>query len=147
MIQKYAAAFLTLAVTVLTAISVLPDPTITLDVALQLGLLTVGTIGTLFLPLLQGAWAGGLKTGINIFTALLSALVPLTGYINSGKFETAQLILVLIAVLNAVLSELGVYTRLDQAKVYVAKHAVNGATDAPASFVDPVAVETLAPRH
>jgi hypothetical protein len=140
MIQKYAAAFLTLAVTVLTAISVLPDPTITLDVALQLGLLTVGTIGTLFLPLLNGSWAGGLKTGVNIFTALLSALVPLTGYINEGKFETAQLILVLIAVLNAVLSELGVYTRLDKASDYVAKHEA-GVIQVPS--VDPLAVKAV----
>lgn len=108
MIRKFAAAIIPAAVTLLGALQVaIADGAVDQTEAGQLIALVAGVAVTYFVPLLSGAWAGGLKVGASLLAAVATLIVPLfTG------FTTEALVVFVLALLNALGTELGVAARV-----------------------------------
>lgn len=137
-VNKYLAGFLTLAISLLTALVAIPaeawvDPV----VVWQFAALVVSSIAAVFLPLLRGAWAAGLKTGSAVVLAAIGALIPLLG----GTFGVIQWALLGLAALNALAIQLGVDARVDAVKEAIANPAKSTAA---VEAVDPAAVRAAA---
>lgn len=110
MIQKYAAALLSIAIVIITALVTIPAEQLTPTAIAQLGILAVGAIVTYLSPLLSTAWAGGLKTGAAVIAAILTGVIP---FLTQGYIEPIQILVVVLAALNALAVETGVNLRLD----------------------------------
>jgi hypothetical protein len=109
MIQKYIAAI----VPILTAAAVFlqsafNDELLDASEVWQLVALVAGAIAIYLLPLMPGKWAGAAKTGAAIVAALATAVVP---YALQGHLTPEQIMVVAIAVLNALGVEVGVQAR------------------------------------
>jgi hypothetical protein len=113
MIQKYAAALLTIAITVITALVAIPEAQMSPVVVIQLVIFGLGSVLTYFLPLLSGRWAAGLKTGVNVLAAILTAAIP---FVQNGSITSMQIIIVILAALNALAVQVGVNLRTDAPK-------------------------------
>lgn len=133
-VNKYLAGFLTLAISLLTALVAIPETAWADPVVVwQFVALIVSSIAAVFLPLLRGAWAAGLKTGSAVILGTIGALIPLL----AGTFGVIQWALLGLAALNALAIELGVNTRVDAVKEVLANPAKSNAV---AEAVDPAAV-------
>lgn len=108
-LQKYATALLSLAVLVLGALATALTGVVSAVDIIQLVTLFLGGIVTFIVPLLAGGWRGGVKTGVAIATTILSAIVP---FVVAGHITPAQVVLVVVAAINAAATELGVQIRL-----------------------------------
>lgn len=108
-LHKYAAGLLAIALVVVQAFVTTTDFTAT--TIIQLAIVTVAAIGTYFIPLLHGPWAGAGKTGVVVVGAILSALVPL---VTGGSYTPQTIGLVILAAVQALVTELGVNVRQDQ---------------------------------
>jgi hypothetical protein len=130
-INQILAGLLTLAITLITAATVVPEGAWNDPYTLwQFGALAVSSIAAVFLPIAKGGWAGALKTGSAAILAGIGALLPLI----NGVFGVTQWLLVILAVLNAVAVELGVYARVASAKGILADPQTS---DTVATKVDP----------
>jgi O-antigen ligase len=131
-INKYLAGILTLAIVALTGFQVILPDGVTATEAWQFGGLVVAAIGTLFVPLLSGAYAAALKVGVAVAGAVFAAGVP---FFTDG-WSFAAIIVVGIAALNALAVQIGVAVRIDQATAVLSNPNVSKATieflDAPA---------------
>lgn len=136
-INKYLAGLLTLAITLLTAWQVILPDGIEPTEGWQFGALVVASGGTVFVPLLEGKWAGGAKVGVAVLGAVFAAGAPLV--VEGVWFwQDANAGLVVgIAALNALAVQIGVAVRIDSAKRVVADAAVSNRT---IETVDPKAV-------
>lgn len=117
--QKYAVGLLSLAVTLVTALSVTAAGPWTL--AVVLGVVVVGLQGVVayIVPLLPGGWAGGLKTGLAVVLAVLAAILPL---LTGTAWTFSNTLVVILAGINALAVQLGVAIRSDASvKASVAK--------------------------
>jgi hypothetical protein len=107
-LNTHLASLLVLGITVLTAftnvVSWRDADNVTQFVIIALQSATVFGLG-----LANGKWAGALKTGSAALLAIAALLVPL---IVTGTLSPANIILVAIAGLNAVASEIGVSVRV-----------------------------------
>jgi len=110
-LQRYAAVLLPFFVlTVGATDTVLKHPG-DLTVTVPFAILVLGAIGTYVAKLLDAKWQGGLKTGIAIATTILSAVLP---FILPGGFDPAVSVpVIIVAVLNALATQLGVAIRVD----------------------------------
>jgi hypothetical protein len=109
---KYAAALLPAIFTLLGVLQVvLADEKFDDTEKGQFLFVVAGVIATYFVPLLSGKWAGALKTGAAILAAVATLLVPLF----SGDWNTNTLIVIGLAALNALATEIGVDIRKDAA--------------------------------
>lgn len=102
----------------------------------QLVALAVASVGTFFLPLVSGPWAGALKTGVAIAGAVVAAIIPLV----NGVWNAESGIIVLLAALNALASQIGVSVRLDDVRAQLASPQINNVI--PFS-VDPKAAQII----
>ncbi len=109
-LHKYAAGLLAIALVVVQAFVTTTDFSTT--TIIQLALVAVAAIGTYFIPLLSGPWAGAGKTGVVVVGAILSALVPL---VTGGTYTPQTVGLVILAAVQALATELGVSIRQDAA--------------------------------
>lgn len=108
-LHKYAAGVLAITLVVVQALVTTTDLSPT--TIIQLAIVFVAAVGTYFIPLLSGPWAGAGKTGVIVVGAILSALVPLI----TGHSYTPQTIgLVILAGVQALVTQLGVDVRKDQ---------------------------------
>jgi len=107
-LQKYAAALLSIAIVVLTAFVAIPQNDLTPTALAQLGILGLGSVVTYLVPLLDKAWAGALKTGAAVIAAILAAVIP---FLTTGEITMAQIAIVILAGLNALAVEVGVQIR------------------------------------
>lgn len=109
--QKYATALLSLAVVLVTAIIAMPN--FSLVSIIQFVILGAGAVVSYIVPLLRegSAWRGGLKTGVAIFIAILTAIVPLIG----TAWTPQTIAVIILAALNAAATQLGVAIRVDAA--------------------------------
>jgi hypothetical protein len=106
-IKQYLAALLSLAITVLTALVAIPH--IDLTSGIQLAILGVSTLTTLWLPLLKNAkWQAALKTLSVLVLAALSGLTPL---ITGGTYDHLTIGLFVLNILSALAPEIGVQIR------------------------------------
>jgi hypothetical protein len=109
--SKYAAALLPFFVLVIGASQTVLHAGFNLQVDIPFAVVTLGAVLSFLVPLVNKAWQGGLKTGIAIATTLLSALLP---FVLPGTVHlSASLPIVIVAVLNALATELGVYIRVN----------------------------------
>lgn len=109
MLRKYAAAILPALIILLGALqTALADNVIDQLEAGQLLALVAGVITTYFVPLLEGRWAGGLKTGAAVLAAVATLILPLV-----FGFTWQALVIVALAALNAIATEIGVQSRVE----------------------------------
>lgn len=107
---KYASALLSLTVLLITSITATLSGPINATVLIQLALLFLGGVVTYIVPLLSGGWVGGLKVGIGVIAAGLAAVVPL---LTGAPWTLQNTLVVLLAVVNALATQLGVAIRKD----------------------------------
>lgn len=113
-INRYAAALLSIAIVLLTAFVAIPAEQLTPVAIAQLGILAAGAIVTFLVPLLEGAWAGALKTGAAVVAGVIAAALP---FIAEGTITPAQVAVVILAALNALAVEVGVNMRQDDVRL------------------------------
>lgn len=110
-LNKYAAALLQLAIVLGTAFVAIPVEKLSDPATVsQLILLALSSVLVYFLPLLRGPWAAGLKTGVGVLIAIATAVTPF--WIN-GQITGQQIVVVVLAALSALATELGVQMRSD----------------------------------
>lgn len=125
-INRYLAALLSIAVLVLGALQVALQNGLELVEVVQLVPIVAGAVVTFVVPLLEGRWAGGLKTGAAIVATAASAIVP---FVLQGYITPEQLVIVAIAVLNALAVEVGVQVRQYSTALSLAPIGENGLPD------------------
>lgn len=108
MLRKYLPPLLQIVITLLGAFVIIPQDQFGWAAAVQLGILFAGAVIAYLVPLLHGAWAGGLKTGMTVLTAILSGV---GAYFVSGDISPVTIALVLLGGLNALATEIGVEVR------------------------------------
>ena len=110
--QKYAAALLPFVVLIVGASQTIINHPLDWVANLTFGLLVLGAIATYIVKLIpDAAWQGRTKTGIAILTTIIAAVLP---FIVPGGFSpSASIPILIIAVLNALATELGVQIRID----------------------------------
>lgn len=136
-INRWMAAFLTLAVVALTAWQAILPEGVSAQEAWQFGGLLVASIGSIGVPLLEGKWAAGLKVSVAIAGAAFAAVVPFA----VGGYTPEAWVVIGLAVLNAAAVQLGVSVRVDSAAAALADPKV--ANSIPAAL-DPPAVAAAA---
>ena len=81
---------------------------------LQLAAMLLGTFVVIFVPLLKVAWAGILKTTLDLVSALIVILIPFVGMWVLGMPVTRESIMVIvIAFIKVFATEIGVQIRTD----------------------------------
>ncbi|GAA3729982.1 hypothetical protein GCM10022239_03250 [Leifsonia bigeumensis] len=113
-LNKYLAALLSIAIVLITAFVAIPDDQRTPATLWQLGILAAGAIATYLVPIVDGRWAGLLKTGAAIVAAVIGALIPLLG---SGHLTVTQILVLILAGLNVLAVEVGVNVRKDDVRL------------------------------
>lgn len=112
-VNKYFAGLLTLLTSLLAAVVLIPQEQWSNPFVIwQFVALVVSSATAIFLKLLTGKWAAGLKVGSAVILAAIGALLPLL----NGEWGPVQWILVAVAALNALAVQLGVDIRVDSAK-------------------------------
>jgi hypothetical protein len=134
-INQWLVGLLTLAITLLTAVNAMPasawtDP----PSVLQFVALALSSVLAVALKLGKGRWPGVFKTGVAVALAAIGAAIPL---LTQGWYLTpAQIIVLVVAALNALAIELGVQVRVASAKQAVVDPNISTAT---VKEVDPAA--------
>jgi hypothetical protein len=109
MFRKYAAAILPALIVLFGALqTALADNVVDQVEAGQLLALVAGLITTYFVPLLSGRRAGLLKTGAAVLAAIATLILPLI-----FGFTWQALVIVALAALNAIATEIGVQSRVE----------------------------------
>jgi hypothetical protein len=149
-LNKYMVGLLQVVLISITALQAAMAGGVTATEAWQLAGLVVGAIVSVFVPLLQGPWAGGLKVGGAILGAIIAAVVPFA----VGGWNADALVIVILAGLNALATQLGVSVRIDSVKeklaptIVVEEKGFEGSTVAArVEVVDPGAVKALQLGH
>jgi hypothetical protein len=110
--QKYAAALLPFFILVIGASQTVLKEPVDWNAIITFAILVLGAIVTFIVRLLPSRWQGALKTGVAILTTILSALLP---FILPGGFDpSVNVPIIIVAVLNALATELGVQIRRDE---------------------------------
>jgi hypothetical protein len=114
-LNRYFGAIAQIAVTVLTAFTVLPtdafiDSTATWASVIGLATLAVQAVVTYLVPLANAQWAGWIKT---VSALVLAGLGAGAQFLVQGTLTPVNFALVGVAVLNALLAEIGVNVRVD----------------------------------
>lgn len=109
---RYLAALLPVAIIIIGGLQAILDNPGNWVVTVQFALLVIGTAVAYIVKLSPNAvWQGRLKTGAQIVTIVLTALAP---FLLPGGFDPAvNATLIIVAVLNALATELGVQVRKD----------------------------------
>lgn len=107
-VPKFAVALLQFTLLLVTSLSVsLQGGFDAVEIA-QFVAIAAGAGVTFFVPLVSGKWSGLLKTGFAIVAAIATALIP---FITQGFITPDQVMLVILAALNAIASEVGIAIR------------------------------------
>lgn len=107
MLRQYAAAILPAIIILLGALqTALADGIVDVTEGGQLIALTAGVGGTFGVRLVEGRWAGLLKTGCAILAAIATLIIPLV-----LGFSWQALVIVALAALQALATEIGVQWR------------------------------------
>lgn len=110
MFRKYAAAILPAIIILLGALqTALADNIIDQVEAGQLLALVAGVVATYMVPLVDGRWAGALKTSMAILAAIATLLIALL-----VDFSWQALIIVALAGLQVLATEIGVHVRVEE---------------------------------
>ena len=107
--QKYAAALLPFFILVVGASQTVLG-SLTWQNGIPFAILVAGAVATYVVRILPGGWQGGAKTGIAIFTAIAASILPFL--LPSGFDPSVNLPIIVVAILNALATELGVQIRV-----------------------------------
>lgn len=135
--SKYLAGFLQLVTLLMTALLAALVDGLTIEEIWQLGGVGVGAIVTIWVPLLEGRWAAGLKVGGAVLGAVIAAVIPTL----TETWSASTGIIVFLAGVNALATQLGVNVRVDTARKELARgvglrgDSVIEAVDKPATNV------------
>lgn len=132
-LNKYAVGLLQVAIIAVTALQAAVALGWSLTAAFQLAGLIIGAIVSVFVPLLEGRWAAGLKVGGAVLGALIAAIIP---FVTDG-WSPGAIVIVVLAGLNALATQLGVDIRIDSAVQALGDPSVPNAS---VEAVDPAAV-------
>lgn len=113
-IPKYLASIIAIATVLFGALAQLTGP-IGPTEAVQLALLLVGAVGVYVGRLLDGSWAAGLKVGVAVATAVLTALAPLV--VGNHTWSGSEVSMIILAGIQALGAQVGVDARLDARKL------------------------------
>lgn len=118
LLGKYAVPLIQIVTIIVTSlVSANADGLVSLVEALQIGAIGIGGIVAYFVPLLENGWAATLKFIAVLAGAAIAAIIPIVDTANGGAgWSGSALLVVILAVLNAALTALGVTVRLDAAK-------------------------------
>lgn len=128
-VPKYAVALLQFALLLVTSLSVSLQGGFDTVEIVQFGVIAAGAATTFFVPLVSGKWSGLLKTGLSLLAAVLTAVIP---FVVQGFITADQVMLIVLAGLNALASEVGISIR---------KSAIDGGTATPG---EPATITSLA---
>lgn len=132
-LSKFLVAFIQLTVLVTASLQAAVEDGLTAVEAWQIVAVLVGAIVTYFVPLLEGGWAAALKVAGAVLGAVIAAIIPLV----AGEWTMSAILIVVLAGLNALATQIGVDVRVQAA----AKAVVNqGAQAAVALDTAAVAV-------
>lgn len=110
---KYLVAVVAIALAVLNALQTAIVGGVTPSEVAQLVVVLAGACASIAVPLVPGVWAGLVKTGLAIVTALATALAPL---LITGQITPEQWITVILAGVTALAVQIGVTIRTDSIK-------------------------------
>jgi hypothetical protein len=136
--QKYAVAIFSFVTLVLGAVQAEVSMGVTPTATWQVISLGIGGIITFFVPLVEGKWAGILKTGFSILGAVGALAVP---YFLDGDITASGILLVVIGAINVIATQLGVVIRKDdevtpeQPTVVTVNNTPRAGTEAPTPSV------------
>jgi hypothetical protein len=103
---------LSFTVVILTAVQGLKDFGLISD--LQLVALAVSSAVVIVVPLVHTAWAGALKTGLDLVGAVVVILIPFIAlWVNGSPITRDAVVLIIIAIVKAAATEFGVQVRTD----------------------------------
>lgn len=147
-LQRYAPAILSFLVLVIGGLqaAVATGP-VTWVVVAQLAVLIVTTATTYLVPLAPTRWRGVAKTGLELLGVVLVLVIP---YIAAGRISSAEILLVVVAVIKAVGTELGVQLRTDPVVATQAGNVFNITTlgrDEAVDVAGKLADRTAGPDH
>ncbi|QNJ55972.1 membrane protein [Microbacterium phage Rasputia] len=111
-INKYLAGLLTVLVVALTAFQAALSDGFTLTEGWQIAGLVVAAFVTVFVKLVDSNWAAMLKVSGSVLGAAIAAIVPFL----TGGWDASAVTIVVLAVLNTLVTQLGVDIRLDSIK-------------------------------
>lgn len=110
-LQRYAPSVLSFLVLVVGGLqAAVASGPITWVVVAQLAVLILTTATTWLVPLVDSRWRGRAKTGLELVGVVLTLALP---YIAAGRISAAEILLVVVAVIKAIGTELGVQLRVD----------------------------------
>lgn len=111
-LQKYAPALGTFLVLILGAVQQIVGHPFTLVVGLQFASLALGSALAILVPLVKGPWAGAAKTGVEVILTGIALVLP---YAITGNITSPEVILVVIGLVKAFATQIGVVIRADDA--------------------------------
>jgi hypothetical protein len=110
-LQRYAPSVLSFLVLVVGGLqAVVAEGPVTWVALAQLAVLTATSATTWLVPLAGPRWRGAAKVGLEILGAVVTLALP---FIAAGGITPAEALLVAVAVIKVVASQLGVAIRLD----------------------------------
>src|SRR4051812_3779564 len=107
MTNRYAAAIISILITVIGAVAALNQ--VSWPIIVQLAILTATSVTTYLVPLLPTGYRGAVKVGLEAVGALLTAIIP---FVIAGTITGPQIAIVLLAVLKARGAHVGAQARL-----------------------------------
>lgn len=116
--SKYLAGFIQVITLLMTSLLAALADGLDYTEVWQIAGVLVGAVVTFFVPLLEGRWAAALKVGGAVLGAIIAAVIPLL----ANEWTASSAIIVLLAAVNALATQLGVDVRVDAAKEALAKH-------------------------
>lgn len=124
-VNKYLAGLLAILGTVAFAFQqAVADNVFSVNDAWELAGLFAGALVTIWVPLLKGAWAAGLKVAATVAIGVIGAVI---GALASGTWDLTTWTAIIFAGINALLIQLGVSIRLDTAARGLADPTVSNA--------------------
>jgi hypothetical protein len=140
LLAKFAPALMPMAVLILGGFqAAFADDELTSTEMWQLVALSAGAVVTFIVPLLNGAWAGALKTGANVLAAVAALVIPM---LPQFEWSTSAVLFIVVGAIQALSAEIGVGVRLDQAKEVIDSRENPGVPTI--TTLDPLAVEAVA---
>lgn len=112
-LSKYATAIVQIALVAASGLAAIAPGAYTPDVIGQLLVQVLGAVVVFLVPLLNSKWAGAVKTGAAVATAVIVAVIPI---VLTGTFTFQNGVVVFFAALTAFATEVGVQVRTDAKK-------------------------------
>lgn len=147
--QRWGSGIVSFLIAIATGVSALSLTPFSWIVLWQLIPIVVTGSLTWLIPLASGKWKGAFKTGLDILSLIAVIILP---FAISGTWTRANIILIAIALLKGVATEIGVQIRLDpvvapSAGIVVTAdgHTYSGVLPVAGVGSDPTPVGSIAP--